>query len=85
MTDITKYKFSDEDIISVSICVESPETIILDVSDNSDELYLTKSDAIAIAKHFKLIEVTETDYLLTGANGNRLREPIGQMETTEYD
>ena len=93
MDDIKKHKWGDHcqelkaSIVEGHINVEYVQSN--DRQDDGATTYFEvhRDDAIAIAKHFNLIEETETDYLLTGKNGDRLRESIGQMDEpkTVYD
>ena len=52
MTDITKHKFTDNDIEKVDLT--NKENLWIKITDDVNELMFEKSDAIAIAKHFGL-------------------------------
>lgn len=50
---IKDYVFSDVDITGVNVCSNSVE---ISLSYEVDYIFIGKDDAIALAKHFKLIE-----------------------------
>ena len=107
MTDITEHKWYDMQI--VGSCDNQEEGDIQINTEDSLSVHFNKRDAIAIAKHFGLLDslqaridelmleycpndmpddqiqnwanhqMTETEILLSGANGTRLRESIAQL------
>lgn len=81
MSDITKHEWLDDDFLSAR---GEDGLIIIDMPCGGGHVALNKSDAIAIAKHFGLIDKqhnieSETNYLLEGVNGERLKESIAQL------
>jgi len=84
MTDIAEHKWnsSNDPKINGWLCeldeIRPNGDLIIGGSQGGDAILINKSDAIAIAKHFGLIE-TETEYLLKGENGKRLKESIAEL------
>jgi len=86
---ITEHKWSDED---VSFCDTTTRALIINVMDEDEttlQVYLNKSDAIAIAKHFGLFDGLN---IVFGEDAERLEKEMianeiaaGVREETEYD